>query len=255
MMASPVAAALELSLEDLAARATEPVEVAVIDSGIDATHPDLAGRIARAFRIEASEPVEVAVPSNNDGFGHGTGVASILARLAPNARLIDLRVLHPGNRGSGEDLIAGLRWAVGQRCRIVNMSLATAPRFAPQLVKLTEKAFYQDQVVVAAKRNVPISDDGLPAEFSSCIGVDTGRFASPFALRYRRRKTIEYQALGEQVQVAAAGGGYTTVSGTSFATPTVSAFCALLIGAFPELRPFEIRSILAAIGARQGEAD
>lgn len=251
---SPLIEALRLSVEELLGRAKLPVDVAIIDSGVDATHPDLAGRVIRQVRIADAKPVEQALPSNNDtaGYGHGTAVASIIARLAPNARLVDIRVLHPGNTGTGDDLIAGLRLAVRERHRIINMSLAAASRLVPQLTPLCERAFYQDQTIVAAKRNVPITDEGFPAEFSSCIGVDTERFSSPFALRYRKGKVIEYEALGDQVLVAAVGGGYTTVTGTSFATPAVSAFCACLLGAFPTLRPFELRTLLTEFGSRDG---
>ena len=57
---------------------------------------------------------------------------------------------------------------------------------------------------------------------------------------------IEFRARGEDVRVAAMGGGYTTMTGTSFATPTVSGICALLRGAYPDLQTFEVKAILAS---------
>ena len=245
----PLLAALQRPLNELAEGPLEPVDVAIIDSGIDATHPDLLGRVVSACRVENKAVIEVETPSNNDTFGHGTGVASIIARTAPNARLFDIRVLQPGNKGSGDDLLAGMQLAVRSRYRVINMSLAASAKFVPELRVSCEQAYYQDQVVVAARRNMPISDDGFPAEFASVIGVDNGELP-PMALRYRPKRTIEVEALGDAVTVAAAGGGYTAMSGTSFATPLVSGMCALLLGAFPTLRPYEVRAVINSYGSR-----
>ncbi len=250
--------ALGLSLEELAARPLAPVEVAIVDSGIDATHPDLLGRVDDAKRVEEGRITDQVGPSNNDTYGHGTAVASIIARIAPNARLFDIRVLRPGNKGSGDDLLAGLRHAVRSRHKVINMSLASPPKFAAQLMQSCERAFYQDQVVVAARRNMPITDEGFPAEFACVLGVDNGDLPQPVTIRYRPHRSIELAAPGDVIPVAAPGGGYTTLSGTSFAAPVVTGVCALLLGAFPTLRPHEVRTVLCAYGLRsdttRGEA-
>jgi subtilisin family serine protease len=250
---STLAASLRISLEALDEAALAPVDVAIVDSGIDATHPDLAARVARAWRIEPGEDgktiAEIPLERGyeNDSFGHGTGVAGIVARLAPNARLHDIRVLNAGNRGSAEALVRGLRLAVRERIPVINMSLAAPAKIAPELAALCERAWYQGQLVIAAKRNVPISDDGFPAEFSACIGVDTAEFPSPYSFRFRDRGRIEIVALGENVPTTGLGHGYTSMTGTSFATPTITGLCARLLGAFPGLKPFEVRAILRAL--------
>jgi subtilisin family serine protease len=253
MSAGTFAEALSDRLEDLPGRELAPVEVAVLDSGVDATHPDLMDRIDTALRIDTEDgnPVvsEVERGTNNDVFGHGTGVASIIARIAPNARIVDIRVLGSDNKGSGVALVEGLRRAVDRRSRVVNMSLAAAAAFADKVFPLCEKAYYRNQVVVASRRNMPLWDNGYPAEFSSCISVDNRRFPSPYHFHYLADKVIEYAALGEEVPVAAAGGGYTTMTGTSFATPTIAGICALIVGAYPELRPFEVKALLKAWSA------
>jgi subtilisin len=240
--------ALDVKFPDLTARPLEPVMVAVIDSGIDATHPALAGKVMEAFTVEKSgaeyQVVQGAVPANADLYGHGTAVASIICGLAPNARIIDIRVLDTLNVGPGEALLAGFRYAVAQKIRILNMSLAAKAAFAEKLHALCETAYYQNQLVIAARRNMPLTDDGFPAQLSSSIGVDLGKFLSQFHLKFHPDRPIEFMAHGEEVTVAAAGGGYTTMTGTSFATPAISGICALLVGAFPDLRPFEVKSIL-----------
>ena len=83
------------SWDRLKEQALAPVTVAVLDSGVDGSHPDLAGRICGAFAVEVEgEPVvrERSPTANNDLFGHGTPVAGIIAAIAPNAQIYDLRV-------------------------------------------------------------------------------------------------------------------------------------------------------------------
>ncbi len=248
MSATGVLAAFQEQLSRLAEKTLAPVEVAILDSGIDATHPDLAGRVAEAFHFRPDGDdvarAEVSVGTNNDTYGHGTGVASIVARLAPNARLYDLRVLEPGNKGVAACVIAGLRYALERRWRVINLSLAVAEKFSAQLIPICEKAYFQNQILIASKRNFPFPDVGFPAAYASTIGIEIGRFDSPFKLVFNPEDAIEFTALGEDITIAAVGGGYTTKSGTSFATPVVTALCSLLVGLYPELRPFEVKTLL-----------
>ena len=85
---------------------------------------------------------------------------------------------------------------------------------------------------------MPVQDDSFPAKFSRASG-SIGNFG-PLHLKFRPNHAIEFIAHGEGVRIAAAGGGYIT----SFATPAISGIWALLRGAFPDLRPFEVKSIL-----------
>jgi subtilisin len=237
---------IRVDFASLAAGVLQPVEVAVIDSGIDASHPDLRGKVVSAWRAEQQGRVvvrEAPLGENNDTFGHGTAVASIITRIAPNARLIDIRVLGAQQSGGGM-LLEGMRKAVALRCPVVNMSLAASANMAQPLISLCEIAYRQGQIVVASKRNMPLVDNGFPAELSSCIGVDSARLRSALDLQYRSGDAIEFVAHGEDVVVAAPNGGYTTKTGTSFAAPAVSALCALMLGTWPGLRPFEIKTLL-----------
>ncbi|TMJ32443.1 MAG: hypothetical protein E6G88_03125 [Alphaproteobacteria bacterium] len=222
--------------------------VAVLDSGVDGSHPDLAGRVvgAVAVEIENGKPVvhELSPEANNDIFGHGTPVAGIIAAIAPNARIYDVRIFSEKSIGAKRILLTGFDHALSQPWRLLNMSLAAVSSIRRELVDLCERAYFQQQIVVAARRNAPFEDDGLPAELSSCIGVDRGAYPSPFQYVYRPRTPIEFEARGETVVAPAKGGGYTTLSGTSFATPTVSALCALLLGAYPDMTLFELKTSL-----------
>ena len=250
--------ALTCNFDTLQRRKLAPVDVAILDSGVDATHADLAGREISTYRVEAAEGAppsvtRIAERINNDTYGHGTAVASIIAKIAPNARFIDLRVLDPKNAGTGDALVAALDTVLANKWRVINMSLAASAAVGRRLAPLCERAYFQNQIIVAAQRNFPIEDNGFPAEFSSSIGVDFEAFKSPFELHYRGGRPIEYIAPGDQVTVAAPGGGYTVMTGTSFATPAVAGLCALLLGAYRGLHPFELKTVLKAHASRVNE--
>jgi subtilisin family serine protease len=243
--------ALEIPVEDLTKSALAPVTVGVIDSGIDGSHPDLAGRVLKSAIFDADQDGNVTVtetnPStNNDTYSHGTGVSSIIARIAPNASFIDYRVLGGNNRGSGDALVAGFEQAVRGEATLLNMSLAASEKYVPRMSVIAEEAYRKGTTIVAARRNLPLQDEGFPAALVPCVGVDNeGKGPEP-QWRYRN-DVIEYSAHGVDVPVAAPGGGYTTLTGTSFATPIMAGFVCLLLGAYPGLRPFEVKAILKAL--------
>ena len=244
-------ATLRQRIQELLTEPREPIEVAVVDSGVDGSHPDLDGRLLKAWAIEMhdGEPqlAERPVGENHDAYGHGTAVSSIVSQIADNARIVDIRVLNVGNVGAGKALLRGFEHAIEQRVRIINLSLAATATFATQLHELCERAYRQNQIVVAARRNMPLADNGFPAELSSCISVDVGNFDSATKVQFREDHAIEFIGHGENVKVAAAGGGYTSMTGTSFACPAISGLCALLVGACPDLRPFDVKSALRAL--------
>ena len=235
-------------LRDIAARDGLPVDVAILDSGIDASHPLLIDRVVGsvAVVVDGNDVVVRATEpgANNDVFGHGTSVAGIVARIAPNARLFDVRVLGTTNRGRKAAILAGLDRAVGDGRPLINLSVACPESYAVPLNRICERAYARDQVIVAAMRNLPLVDQGLPAEFSSSIGVGPGAFLDPWELKYRTRNLIEFAAQGDQIVTAAAGGGYTRVTGSSFAAATVTGICALILGAYDHSTSFELKSLL-----------
>lgn len=248
-----LARALSVPIEALSASDLSPVTVAVLDSGIDGSHPDLAGRVVRGIVFEADAEGTVCSresdPSaNNDVYGHGTGVASIIARIAPHVRFIDIRVLGGNNRGSGDAFVAGFAHAVDSEATLLNMSLAASEKFAARINAVCETAYRKGTVIVAARRNMPLQDEGFPASLIPCVGVDNAGKGAEAYWQYRN-EVIEYAAHGEDVPVAAPGGAYTTMTGTSFATPIICGFVALLLGAYPGLKPFEVKAVLKAMAA------
>jgi len=240
-----------LSLEWLASHASgRGIEVAVIDSGIDASHPRLAGRVSRGCTVAKNHLGEIVIreveaKKNRDSYGHGTAVAGIIADLAPSAQLVSVKVLDDYNSCTGDVLIAGLKWALDQNIRLLNMSLATSkPSYVHKLFALCERAYVQNSIIVAARRN--FGDLGCPAMFSSVISVDREQYTEKLRVHYRPNNMIEFDARGTQIKVLAPGGGYAIHTGTSFATPHVCGMVALLMERFPRLTAVEAKSALMA---------
>jgi subtilisin family serine protease len=245
----------DLTLEWLTTHSRgQGVKVAVIDSGIDASHPDLKGKVKLACVVHDRgdgriEYEELPGDQSYDCFGHGSGVAGIILDLAPEVELISVKVLGENNSGSGEAMIAGIRWALNRNLKLLNLSLATTkPKFVPALLDLCEQAYVQDAILVVAKRN--FGELGYPAMFSSVISVDCESFENKFRIVHYPKSRIEYGARGREVKVPQLRGAYGRLSGTSFATPHVTGVLALLLGIFPELRSCQAKAILDAFSCR-----
>lgn len=241
-----------LTMEWLSANATgKGVQVAVIDSGVDALHPELAGKVVRScvVRKNAEGHIvcdEIPVDESVDNFGHGTAVAGCVAGVAPDVEIIDIKVLNEYNACTGDILIAGLEWALAQGIRLINMSLATSKQqWIQGLFRLAEQAYIQNSIIVASRRNV--GDLGCPAMFSSVISVDRESYTDPYQLGYRTNNMIEYDARGTEIEVLAPGGGHAVQTGTSFATPHITGMVALLLEKFPEINAPEAKAMLKAM--------
>lgn len=248
--------AIQAELQALAREgdALREVLVAVVDSGVEASHPMLAGKVRQSWEIvaagEGHELRRHRAVTDQDRYGHGTQVSGVLTKMAPNARILDIRVLDEHNSATGRTLLAGFAAAVESEARVINLSLAARSTIARELAELCEKAYRKGQVVVAAKRNMPTADCGYPAELSACISVDNARWDSFWRIGFQPTPPIEFAARGWDVPTCDRNGLFTSVNGTSYATPAVSAFCALLLGKW-DLRPFELKTLLKWYSERE----
>src|SRR5581483_1931645 len=220
------------------------VRVCILDSGIERGHP-LVGDIAGAVAVSVDEDGKTIVEPDEEGdrCGHGTACAGIVRALAPAAELHSVPVLGAGFTGSGEALLAGLRWAVEQGFDVVNMSLSTTKRqFAELLHELTDKAYFNGTVLVASAHNMPV--ESYPWRFSSVVSVGSHEEEDP--LRYYANPTppVEFFARGVDVDVAWVGGGSIRATGNSFATPHISGISALIRSKHPALTPFQLKTVL-----------
>ncbi|MHB8644089.1 MAG: S8 family peptidase [Gaiellaceae bacterium] len=228
------------------------VRVCILDSGVELDHP-LVGNVAQSVAVSKGEdgaPV-VAPDGEGDLCGHGTACAGIIRALAPECELHSVRVLGAGFTGSGQILLAGLRWAVEQRFDVINMSLSTTKQqFAEVLHELADTAYFNRTIIVASAHNMPV--ESYPWRFSSVISV--GSHAEPDSLTffYNPDPPVEFFARGVDVELAWTGGGTIRATGNSFATPHMSGICALLLSKHPELTSFQLKSLLHLIANNVG---
>ena len=221
------------------------VRAAIVDSGVDADHPLVGGALRRAVSAEVDSDGRVTVRDDAEGdvSGHGTACAGIIHALAPACDLTSVRVLGADLTGGGEALVAGLRWALRERHHVVNLSLSTTKaQFAEALRELTDQAYFGGSVVVASAHNMPV--ESWPWRFAGVLSVASHAESDPESFFYNPRPPVEFHARGMDVEVGWAGGATIHASGNSFATPHMAAMAARVLGAHPQLRPFEVKTAL-----------
>lgn len=227
------------------------VRVAIVDSGIDTEHPDLKGKVKASVEAVSEDGGIAFHPSTSgDQAGHGTACAGIITSVAPDVDLYSVKVLGPNASGSGDMFLHGLDYAIKQKFQVINLSLGTTKRdyFAP-LHDLLDRAYHAGCIVVAAANNLPYPS--YPSIFSSSIvSVVKRAGGDPFRFGYRFGSVIELVAPGVDVKTTWPGGGYRQLTGNSFACPYIAGIIALLIEAYPNLTPFQVKTILFALADR-----
>lgn len=229
------------------------VVVAVLDTGILPGHPDLAGRLLPGFDLvdgdEDPEDGPNGVDDDGDGLvdegvGHGTFVAGLVAAIAPEARILPVRVLDSDARGTSLGVARGILRAVDAGAHVVNLSLGVR-RPAGVLQDAISDARGRGVLVVVAAGNASLdSDVTFPAPLSDVLAVtavDASGVRAPFA---NVSSKVDLAAPGVGILAPHAGGGYAEWSGTSFAAPFASAGAALVISADPGMRPRDAARVL-----------
>ena len=230
------------------------VRVAVVDSGIDTEHPDLKGKVKESVEAVAEDGrIDFRPSTSGDQAGHGTACAGIIASVAPDVELYSVKVLGPKASGSGDMFLVGLDYAIKQKFQVINLSLGTTKRefFAP-LHELLDRAYQSGCIVVSAANNLPYPS--YPSIFSSSVvSVVKRSGGDPFNFGYRYGQVIELVAPGVEVTTTWPGGGYRQLTGNSFACPYVVGVIALIKEAYPNLTPFQVKSVLYTIAQRNRE--
>jgi subtilisin len=220
------------------------VRVCILDSGIEANHASV-GAVADAVAVVRGEDDEITIEPDEEGdlSGHGTACAGIVRSLAPDCELHSVRVLGAGYTGSGKILVAGLRYAIENEFDVVNMSLSTTKReLAESLHELADRAYFKKTMLVASAHNLPV--ESYPWRFSSVVSVGSHDRADPLDFFYNPDPPVEFFARGVDIDVAWLQGSTLRCTGNSFATPHMTAICALVLGRHPELTPFQLKSVL-----------
>jgi subtilisin family serine protease len=219
------------------------VRMALIDTAIDATHPEIAGSVAASFDASGA----ATAPGR-----HGLGMASAIAGhkqidgAAPQAQLLSARAFDEtadGSRAVGLDVLAALDWAVAQRARIVNMSFSGPAD--PLLAAMLAAAAARKVILVAAAGN---DGAGAPPAFPGAdphvIAVSALDAQSHLYDHANRGAYVALAAPGVDVLVAAPAGAYDLTSGTSVACAEISGIAALLLEKNPDLDGPALRQIL-----------
>ncbi|GAA2644022.1 type VII secretion-associated serine protease mycosin [Paractinoplanes durhamensis] len=239
------------------------VTVAVIDSGVDSTHPDLQGQVLPGLDL-----VDPKGDGDTDLVGHGTTVSAIIAGrgddtagvigMAPQAKILPVRVLDEENRYNDAIVVAkGVRWAVDNGAKVINLSLGGSGSSAT-LAAAIDYAFAKDVVVVACTGNTSASSDTevwYPAREPGVIAV-AGMEKDNAALwsgSITGKETV-VTAPATQLVGARNGGDYWRVQGTSFASPMVAGTVALIRSRWPTMPAGEVINRIIHTAKDQGPA-
>ncbi len=219
--------------------------IAIIDTGIDAEHPDLASNLVAGVNLIQSG----RAPADDNG--HGTNVAGVIAAAGNNrqgiagvlwrAKLMPIKAIEANGRGEEDKLGQGIRYAVDNGAKIVVLSLGLN-RYSPYMREITEYAERKGVLLVAASGNEG-TDVKFPAAYPTVLAVGGVHLDNTVHPRSNRGPELDITAPW-YVYTTARGGGYEYNEGTSMAAPQAAGVAALLWNKYPHLKPVDIRNLL-----------
>ena len=228
----------------------EAVKIAVIDSGIDADHPAVGGRVSGQVAI-TDGPLGLLHDDepHEDSYGHGTACAGIIRQVAPGCELYSVKVLGSKLTGRGTTFVAGIRWAIENGMHVCNLSMGTTRKnFFAVLHDLADRAYFKNTMLVTAANNMPVPS--FPSLYASVISVASHeRTEDPYLFYYNPSPPVEFGAPGIDVRVAWSEGGWITATGNSFAAPHISGIVTKILGKHPGLTLFQMKTILRALSS------
>ncbi|GIF39685.1 S8 family peptidase [Actinoplanes xinjiangensis] len=226
------------------------VVVAVIDSGVDGTHPDLAANMVSG--LDATTDREGAT---TDRHGHGTHVAGTIAAVtgnavgisgvAPDVKIMPVKVLGDNGSGNMSDTAEGITWAADHGAQVINMSLGGTQQVAA-VSNAISYARSKGVTVIAAVGNSRQqgSPTSYPAADAGVIGVAATDSNDRVGVYSNAGNYVDVAAPGTDILSLAPGGQYKTMSGTSMASPHVAAVAALMKSYQGSLTPDQIEATL-----------
>jgi subtilisin family serine protease len=227
------------------------VKVVVIDTGLDMTHPDLAGNIKGGWNAITK------TNDFNDDHGHGTHCGGNIAALdnsigivgvAPKADLYGVKVLDANGSGTFDDVIAGMQWAVDNHMEVASMSLGADQ--GNQALADMVKAMKKGGVTLVAAAGNSGGAVGFPGGYPEAIAVAAGDNNDQLADFSSRGPEVAVIAPGVDIYSLSKNGGYETMSGTSMATPHVAGLAVLYVSKHKGATPDQVRAALSAASTK-----
>ncbi len=238
---------------------TAGATIAVVDTGVQATHPDLSGKVLAGANCLTGY---CTAGGSDDDNSHGTHVSGIaaartndgigIAGLALTSPVLPVKVLNSSGSGSYASITAGINWAVSHGAQVINMSLSGSS-YSPTLCTAVSNAIAAGVVVVAAAGNSAYSFAAYPAACPGSIGV-AATDSNDAAASYSNYGSpdVFLAAPGSSIYSSVAGSSYATYNGTSMAAPHVAGLVALLQTRTPGISVSSVKTILATTSDKVG---
>ncbi len=223
------------------------VVVAILDSGVDPTHPDLATKLVAGYNFYNNNT------NTSDVYGHGTKVAGTAAAICNNAagvaspacqnRIMPIRVTDTTGAGYVSAIANGLTWAVDHGAKVMNLSFAGVAGIST-ITNAAQYVVNHGGVVVAAAGNCGCFDSTPQNPYM--ISVSATDSSDSLASFSSQGNYVDVAAPGVGIYTTTSGGGYGAPSGTSFSSPLTAGVVALIMSVNPGLKPAEVESLLEA---------
>jgi subtilisin family serine protease len=236
------------------------VTVAVLDTGIDEGHRAFDGAVSPLWDYvdDDRDPTDHGngLDDDNDGLidealGHGTHVAGIVHLVAPEAKILDARVLNADGQGNIFVVAEAIADAVAAGADVLNLSFGTVDNAESKLLAdAVAQAQHQGVIVVASAGNEGTQARHMPADLKDVLAVGGLAPDNSIAAFSNRGQTIRLAAPAVSIISPVPGGGYASWSGTSMAAPIVAGEVALLRGLAWRVKPNTIRSLVLTATTR-----
>jgi subtilisin family serine protease len=213
--------------------------VALLDTGVDASHPDLGGNVVPGTSI-----LDPGANGTADANGHGTAMAGIVAASTDNGAgiagvgyagvdVMPVTVLDGSGVGQDGDIISGVVWAADHGADVILMPFSS-PDFSPSLQEAIDYAWSRGAVLVASAGNDGSSAPHFPSGDRGVVGVANTDESDALNLSSNYGEAAFMAAPGTGIRTTSDGGGYTTITGTSASAAAVAGAAALIKAASPD---------------------
>jgi thermitase len=244
------------------------IKVAVLDSGVDLTHPDLIPNLLPGVNLLCSDPgwtpptpAYCATATPQDDFGHGTHVAGILGAAGNNTigvagvswqvGIMPVKVLDAGGSGTDAQIINGIDWAIANGAQVINLSVGGAGD-SQVLDNAVRRAWDAGLVVVVAAGNSATSEPFYPAASPGALAVSATNAADQPSRYSNYGSQVGIAAPGDNIYSTLPGGSYGYLTGTSMSTPIVAGAAALALAVRPGLSNGQVVGALLAPADKVG---